>query len=161
MRQPVADVYANLREALAALVPMGIAELRGSTFEQRRRHIEGCADLIACKADGMMFSGKKRQPTGVLPAIVRGMAVLAYQPGGVTALGVHACADPHPWCPATSRRPSCCTCDRDACTATDAEGACPDSGGCAWCGNGCPNAEACCSPVHAWGRFVLLGEVDR
>ncbi|GII88230.1 hypothetical protein Ssi03_62200 [Sphaerisporangium siamense] len=160
---PSADVPANLADALGGLVPLAIAELRGSTFQERRAYLAGAADIIASKADQMMFHNTKRvraaSTPGVLPAIVRGLAVGAYQPGGATILGVHACAHPHPWCPATTTRPACCTCDPAACTATIASGSCPGTTACAWCGNGCPRADTdtpCCAPTHVMGRLVRI-----
>lgn len=154
----VADLSAGLREALAGLVPLAIAELRGTTFEQRRERVAGTADLIASSADEMMFNSRKK-PTGVLAAIALGIAVGAYQPGGVTVLGLHACAHPHPWCPASTTRPPCCTCE-SACTATAVHGGCPDTSRCAWCANGCPTADTgtpCCVPkTPIFGRLVIL-----
>lgn len=156
MNDPLAGVRANTRLALAALIPPEIAELRGWTFEERQRHIAGAVELIGGEADQMMFaSNRGRKPSGVLPALVRGMAVLAYQPGGVTVLGVHACAVPHPWCPASLRRPPCCTCDPGACTATAMGGRCPDSGGCGWCGNGCTGTP-CCTRARPLGWLALV-----
>jgi hypothetical protein len=154
----MADVGANLSEALAALVPLAIAELRGTTFEQRRARVAGAADLIASSADQMMF-GKGKKATGVLAAIVNGVAVGAYQPGGISVLGVHACAHPHPWCPASARRSPCCTCDPATCTTTTTNGTCPDASQCRWCANGCPNAYTgapCCAPTHVTGQLVLV-----
>ncbi|MBB2914900.1 hypothetical protein FHS43_006212 [Streptosporangium becharense] len=156
-----ADTSASLREALATLVPLNIAALRGTTFEQRRERVAGAADLIAGKADQMMF-GTGKTATGVLSALAMGIAVGAYQPGGVTVLGVHACADPHPWCPASATRPVCCACG-PTCTAAALDGGCPDTSRCAWCANGCPNADSgspCCTPTHVMGRFVILAAAD-
>ncbi|MEV8636556.1 hypothetical protein AB0395_33405 [Streptosporangium sp. NPDC051023] len=156
--QRVADIFANTREALASLVPLAIAELRGTTFEQRRARIEGAADLIASKADQMMFGGKNKKATGVFAAVAMGVAVGAYQPGGITVFGLHACAHSHPWCPASSARPPCCTCE-STCTATAITGGCPDTSRCAWCANGCPRADTetpCCVPTSVMGRLVFL-----
>jgi hypothetical protein len=93
--QAVADIAGHLGDALAALVPLAIAELEGSTFEQRRTYLAGAADIIASRADQMMFHDPRKaragSSPGVLPALVRGVAVLAYQPGGVTVFGLHFC----------------------------------------------------------------------
>jgi hypothetical protein len=164
--QPTADFAANLTDTLAGLVPLAVAELRGSTFKQRRAYLAGAADIIASRADQMMFQSPKKaraaSSPGVLPALVRGVAVGAYQPGGVTVLGVHASVHPHPWCPASATRPPCCTCDPAHCTATAMDGDCRavNPQACAWCRNGCPNAgtgSPCCAPAHPMGRLKILG----
>ncbi|MER7131216.1 hypothetical protein [Streptosporangium saharense] len=156
----IADTYANLQGALLALVPMTIAELRGTTFEQRQERVAGAADLIATQADEMMF-GKGKKATGVLSATALGAAVGAYQPGGVTALGLHACVYPHPYCPAPgARRAACCTCD-STCTAAAPDGTCPRRD-CDWCANGCAEGGCCATPIPLFGRVVLLqGELAR
>ncbi len=85
--------------------------------------------------------------------LARGLAVLAFQPGGVTFAGLHWCVYQHPCCPRrrSGRRPGCCTCP-DACrlatpcTSPPAGSECADS--CPWCANGCPAAstgQACCT----------------
>jgi hypothetical protein len=70
--------------------------------------------------------------------LARGLALLAYEPGGVTWLGLHWCARPRPWCPAEKgrRAPACCTCDARCPLAAGVEGNCP-APGCPWCQNGC------------------------
>ncbi|MDH2425758.1 hypothetical protein [Sphaerisporangium sp. TRM90804] len=143
-----------LAEVLAGTVPLAIHELRGATFEERRARAAGGVDLICTQADEMMY-GKK--PTGVLTAIITGVAACAYQPGGVTILGLHACTHPHPGCPASATRPPCCTCDPERCTAPAATGRCPAPEGCAWCRNGCSTADGhCCAPTNPMGRLVFL-----
>ncbi|MFF4417509.1 hypothetical protein ACFYY8_33710 [Streptosporangium sp. NPDC001559] len=149
----IADTYANLQGALLGLVPLAIAELRGTTFEQRQERVAADADLIATQADEMMF-GKGKKATGVLSATALGIAVGAYQPGGVTVLGLHACVHPHPGCPAPgAQRAECCVCD-PTCTAHRPDGACLQE--CGWCANGCADDECCATPVPLFGRIVLL-----
>jgi hypothetical protein len=153
-------VYGNTQIALSGLVPLRILELRGTSFEQRRELVAGAAELIGSRADEMMFASH-RKSSGVFSTLVGAFAVLAFQPGGVTALGVHACAFPHPWCPAVLARPGCCTCDPEVCGATRPGGECADVERCGWCSNGCPAAETgagCCGPVHPAGRFVIVHE---
>ena len=136
----------NLRLALLALIPLAIAELRRTTFAERRVLAEQAARTVAEKADQMMFAAGKQ--SGVLGPLAQGMAALAYQPGGVTALGVHACAHPHPGCPTRTVRPPCCTCGGDGNS---------DDQACAWCSKGCPAAESgtqCCAVASPFGRVV-------
>jgi hypothetical protein len=104
------------------------------------------AEIITASADQMMFASHKRP--GVLVRIAKGMAALAYPPGGVTALGIHACVFPHPGCPAIARRPCCCGCD-----GVDEL--------CAWCRNGCPAAgtgQPCCTTNPLLGRVCEVNE---
>lgn len=129
----------NIRLALLMLVPLAITELAGLSFETRQKIAEEAGDLISGKADQLMYASS--QEPGVLGPMARGFAALAYQPGGVTALGLHACVLPHPGCPAITRRPSCCSCDGDVC---------------AWCTNGCPAAgteDPCCTSNPPFGRI--------
>src|SRR5437868_6723969 len=150
-------VYRNIRAALEFLVPMNIAEIRSLSFEERRARAAQDGQIIAEHADKLMYAPRK-QP-GVLPALARGMAALAYQPGGVQAAGIHACVHPHPGCPVSTKRPSCCICDPHACTVIEGDGECVDDA-CAWCTNGCPAADrpeqSCCSPPGRWGRICVV-----
>jgi hypothetical protein len=136
------EMERRIRDALVALVPMRIAELRSTTFEQRKKLSEGITDIIASQADQLMFASHKSP--GVLPKLVTGVAVLAYQPGGVTTLGFHACVYPHPGCPLDEGRPRCCQCEDKTCD---------------WCRNGCRfGRDLCCIPVPPFGRSGVVEE---
>ncbi|MFC4048339.1 hypothetical protein ACFOY4_01475 [Actinomadura syzygii] len=93
----------NIRSALLMLVPLAIAELAVVPLEMRREIAEEAGDIIAGKADQLMFASDNKP--GVLGPMARGFAALAYQPGGVTALGLHACTEPHSECPCEERFP--------------------------------------------------------
>lgn len=155
MTGPEDAFYGNVQAALAGLVPLAVADLARTTFEERAAYAEGAVELIAGHADQLMFASSRSKPTGVLSAIARSLAVLAYQPGGVTALGVHACTRPHPGCAASSRRPGCCVCGPDGCDITPGGPPCP-VGECAWCRAGCSDTGDCCGPAHPMGRFRIL-----
>jgi hypothetical protein len=148
----------NMRYALEGLIPLHIAEMRNLPINVRRDRAARDGRLLASDADKLLYAPGRRP--GVLPALARGMAALAYQPGGVTAVGIHACAHPHPYCPASAARPACCPCDPRTCTADVTGGDCATPKTCAWCTSGCPaadrTAQPCCSPHPLWGRVRLL-----
>ncbi|QXJ25944.1 hypothetical protein AGRA3207_007513 [Actinomadura graeca] len=93
----------NIRTALQALIPQAIAELQEVSFEQRRARAAAASQIIAERADRLMFAARSRP--GVLGPLAEGLAVLAFQPGGVTALGLHACTAPHIGCPSAAAGP--------------------------------------------------------
>lgn len=79
-----------LLAALEASVPLKIADLAHWPVEARIRHTDGCADIIAAQGDALQYGGKGcREAFG---AVVRALAVGAYQPGGITFAGRHWCA---------------------------------------------------------------------
>jgi hypothetical protein len=82
----------TFRMTLLHLVPLAIAELRGLTGEERKALADKDAQLIAEKADRLMFQTPSSRSSGVLAAVARALGTLSFLPGGVTAFGVHACA---------------------------------------------------------------------
>jgi len=81
---------AALGPALEAAVPLWIAELAGSTFEERARRAHRCAQVVAEKGDLILY--RSRRPGGTAEsfnALAEGLACAAFQPGGVTAFGSH------------------------------------------------------------------------
>ncbi|MGW4720904.1 hypothetical protein [Nocardia sp. NPDC004260] len=94
---------ANLTTTLLALVPPWIATVRTWTTEQRQHAAPEAAQTIASHSDTLQFDGNK---TGqALNALAKGLAILAHTEGGITALGVHACLQPHDSCPGHQREP--------------------------------------------------------
>ncbi len=91
MADQLGAMRANLRLALQAAVPLEIMELAGASFEERQNAAVGASRSIGEHGDQLMFGGK-RGPEA-FTAVVRGLAVLAYQPGGVTFADLHFCAD--------------------------------------------------------------------
>jgi hypothetical protein len=79
-----------LRTALQAAVPLHIEELRGLPWTEIRRLAGECAQVIAEKGDRILYRSKKKGETAVaFNALARGIAALAFCPGGVTTLGMH------------------------------------------------------------------------
>lgn len=92
--------------ALQAAVPLRIAELRAETDEHRVGIARESAELVASHGDDLLFGGPRRGDTArVFNAIALGLAVCAYQPGGVDFAGSHWCVDPHPHCPRGNEGP--------------------------------------------------------
>lgn len=84
-----------LRTSLSAAVPLWIEELRHLPEEARMRLGRECAQVIAEKGDVIQFKSKKAGETAAaFNALAKGLACLAYVPGGVTFLGVHFEAAP-------------------------------------------------------------------
>lgn len=84
-----------LRITLSAAVPIWIQELRSLTPEERAERIEGSAELLASEGDSLLYSGgPPGKAAELFNRLAEGMAVLAFQPGGVSAFGLHFEADP-------------------------------------------------------------------
>lgn len=105
--RPMSEVAANralLVEGLRFAVPLHIAEMRDREPARRRLHglPAGWQGNIH-RADSMMF--RPKTPSGwnsfrlAFGTWARGLAVLAFEPGGVDALGLHFCAADHHGCP--------------------------------------------------------------
>ncbi|MET8342398.1 hypothetical protein [Streptomyces microflavus] len=91
--------WENVALGLLGLMPLFIAEQRQKSDAELAALAERAEYTIAHKADAFQFQKPGDKPTGVLSALAAGMAALARQPGGVTALGVHACTRTHEGCP--------------------------------------------------------------
>lgn len=82
---------------LETAVPLWIAKLSPLTFEQRTRDRREAASLIATRGDALQFGARKSGTVAkVFNRLAYGLALLAYQPGGVTFAGLHFEADPEP-----------------------------------------------------------------
>lgn len=79
-----------LRASLEAAVPIAIHDLRYHMWPDLQQLATEASTTIASHGDDLQFGGKKCAST--FAALARGLAVLAYAPGGVTFLGVHWCA---------------------------------------------------------------------
>lgn len=78
--------------SLAAMVPLRIAELADLTDDQRIALADGIPDAIAGHGDDLLYGGKHCAQTWA--ALVRALAIGAYQPGGITFGDLHWCAGP-------------------------------------------------------------------
>lgn len=91
IRDPGASLRTEiLRASLEAAVPIAIHDLRYHTWEELQRLASESSTVIASHGDDLQFGGKKCAST--FAALARGLAALAYAPGGVTFLGLHWCA---------------------------------------------------------------------
>lgn len=80
--------------SLQVSVPMAIHELRETTPEERVTLAHDLAQTIASEGDNLLFRSKVKGATArVHTALARGLAIAAYQPGGVTFAGQHWCTD--------------------------------------------------------------------
>jgi hypothetical protein len=82
-----------LIDALAAAVPLRIAELkeRGGPSSQDYDWVRSVVpDLLGSEGDCLMFHSRERGQTAkVFNALARGLAVMAFCPGGVRWCGEH------------------------------------------------------------------------
>jgi hypothetical protein len=89
--------------ALQAAVPLWIGRVRAMTLEQRQARAAELAQVIAERGDSILFrSGKRGESAAVFNALAEGLAIGAFQPGGVTAFGSHWCTD-HAGCVAAEK----------------------------------------------------------
>ncbi len=73
---------------LELAVPQWIEALRPLTFNQRAALAHECAEIVAHKGDVILYKSEKRGETAAaFNALAKGIAVLAYQPGGVRVFG--------------------------------------------------------------------------
>jgi hypothetical protein len=87
------DLREHLKIALSAAVPLRIWEMRDWSERRRIEETRGVADVIGCEGDLLMFGGKRGETARVFNALAKGVAAAAYQPGGITFLGVHWCVN--------------------------------------------------------------------
>lgn len=80
-----------LLPALCAAVPMWINQLRGTDDWQRVALAKEDAQRIAAHGDALMFHSPRGEAARSFSALARGIAIAAYQPGGVTVFGHHWC----------------------------------------------------------------------
>lgn len=81
---------ALLRAALGAAVPLYMADMRDWTWEQLEVCAHEAALVVASHGDDILYRGARQGDTAsAFNALARGLAVLAFMPGGVTFLGEH------------------------------------------------------------------------
>jgi hypothetical protein len=80
--------------ALSTAVPLWIEKLRPLSTEQRLARASGLADIIGSHGDIILYRGsKKGESAAAFNALAEGLAIGAFQPGGVTAFGCHWCVN--------------------------------------------------------------------
>lgn len=80
-----------LRIALEAAVPLWIAQIRSEAwpFAEIQRVAKEAAQVVAAKGDVILFKSAKRGETAAaFNALARGIACLAFVPGGVKCFGL-------------------------------------------------------------------------
>lgn len=95
----------SLLAGMGLLVPLWIARVAAWPTADRQAAAEAAANLISSHTDQIWESNPRKRdiPQGhVISAIARGLALLAYAPGGVTWAGGHWCVAPHQECPGPS-----------------------------------------------------------
>ncbi|MFF5265371.1 hypothetical protein ACFY4C_41355 [Actinomadura viridis] len=89
-----------LTTMLQTAVPLNIFQMQSWTADQRCETGRAQASTIGSHGDDLLYGGKHCAES--FNALAKGLAALAYQPGGVTFLGLHWCVEEHLDCP---RRP--------------------------------------------------------
>lgn len=90
-----------LLDALLAAVPLWILEFRGSSEADRARIAAESAPYLAEHGDALLYK-QEGITAKAFNSLARGLAVAAYQPGGVTFSGLHFCID-HAQCKAAEQ----------------------------------------------------------
>ena len=81
---------ALLKASLEMAVPLQCWEIKRLTFEERREIAERAVQMITEKGDLILYRSKKKGETAkAWAALVKGLACLAFMPGGVKVFGIH------------------------------------------------------------------------
>lgn len=86
-----------LATSLSAAVPLWIEEFvqKGYSFADVTKIASESCQMIAEKGDLILFKSKKKGETAAaFNALAKGIAALAFVPGGVRTFGMHFEADP-------------------------------------------------------------------
>lgn len=86
----------NNEPLMLAMLPWGVStaveEVKPLSFERRHALALDCAQIIAEKGDVLQFKSKKKgESAQAFTALIRALAILALQPGGVVFCGNHFC----------------------------------------------------------------------
>jgi hypothetical protein len=79
-----------IKASLQVAVPLWIERLKHSSFEYRNERGRICGDHIGEHGDIILYrGGKKGDSAFAFNRLAEGMAILAFQPGGVEAFDLH------------------------------------------------------------------------
>jgi hypothetical protein len=79
-----------LKISLSAAVPLWIERFKQLTDDERMAIAREAAQVVAEKGDIIQFRSKRKGETAnAFNQLARGIAVLAFSPGGVTVFGLH------------------------------------------------------------------------
>ncbi|WP_046468670.1 hypothetical protein [Allosalinactinospora lopnorensis] len=95
-----ADPPRNLAVLVTTLhmaVPIAMRKIAGLTDHERRELAGQSAAWVAEHGDDLLYGG--RHCAAAYTMLARGLAALAFTPGGVTFVGKHWCIRPHLDCP--------------------------------------------------------------
>jgi hypothetical protein len=71
-------------------VPLWIEQLRQLPFAEVQRQAKECCDMVAHHGDNILYRSKKKgESAKAFNALAKGLACLAFAPGGVNAFGGH------------------------------------------------------------------------
>ncbi|MFA5123018.1 hypothetical protein [Zavarzinia sp.] len=81
--------------ALEAAVPLHILGMQRMPWQEVERIAHESADIVAAKGDDLQFGGRKGSAAMAFNGLARGLAALAFCPGGVKFAGLRFAAS-HP-----------------------------------------------------------------
>lgn len=107
----VIDSSRLLLDSLQLAVPLEIMRMARWSPEERVAAGHAAVDTVTTHGDALQFKGPNAAQRALtreaFVALARGLAVLAYQPGGVTFCGQHWCVD-HAECRAAEEAAAAC-----------------------------------------------------
>lgn len=81
----------RLSTHLSLTVPLAIDEIRerGGPTDADRDFAAAFGRMLAHKGDVLLYGGRRGEAAELVSQLARALAVLAYQPGGVSVFGLH------------------------------------------------------------------------
>jgi len=94
--RPMASLRLLAAASLELAVPQAVDALHDVPGPARERMAADCAALLACHGDLAWLAVKAHEDDAGLTRLARGLAALAYRPGGVVFLGMAWTAEDSP-----------------------------------------------------------------
>lgn len=83
------EAFSLLKSAISAAVPLWIEEFKSLSFDERQEIAKQASQEIAEHGDLILYKSKKKGETAkAFNELARGIAALAFCPGGVTFMGM-------------------------------------------------------------------------